>query len=805
MLPAKEGRGSDDPLPNPPPLCLLSCGVRPSSALSAREKYQAIKQLCFEGKRLLNSVVAREGRPVVGPPWVEGEKIPEGKIPEVFRPPPGVSFPFKRSSLVTGGRGAGKTTLFRYAKCQHPGVSLHVSLATELGTIARQTGFGPLSFEWPRETENLLAGKTVSLIALSLTDNLSRKGVDVDEQLLAHCLPEEFVASSGEMKTKWLRSARRGIAAAPLASFTGIAEARPLPEFVSALSEACEPRGGGLLLLFDRADHAPGPCLVPIIELLDQSRKYIAAVAMRPSSAGHAIARQVDSIVGDHYASIPLGADPYSTEWYEFATKAVEAQFGAYASVPEKKRLWIQAIARDSIRVMLELAESYLYPQIPNDPDASVSQRLTTIQNELLDATQSAVQAYHPDFRNFVNDARREALRASGASRLAGPILVKVKPSSESLLEIDKLRSKTNRFIHLALRSGSFSTPPGRPWSPGSDITEIEIAPSLIWRPSDPAWTHKAIAPTHIMFKENDVTRRSWGGTHTPTIFIAYRMRFDDSKKFKRDLTEDIRSSERLAGVQVLDGHVEVGTEWAKEIRKRIRTSDVVVGDVTGLRPDVAFELGFGFGLKKSLLPVVADQAHKATVPAWMKPRQIGSFESSERRAQIVSAIMTTLSDRERPQGPPPTVPGLAVFARNPDWAVEARDQFISACKREAMKWEVLPDQEIESDPAVRRAASANLLVLCFDKKELDPLMHYIAGAVVARQDRAKRDLPESRILLLEAPQYRNTAVADSLSNCRDTCSKTLPEQVSASVERFARTFRAWSQVGAQDRRRSPP
>ena len=84
----------------------------------------------------------------IRPPWIEGEKIPDERVREIFRQPPGVPSLFFRSSLVIGSRGVGKTTLFRYLKEIHHGVAVHISLATEFASLTKQTALGPLSLDY---------------------------------------------------------------------------------------------------------------------------------------------------------------------------------------------------------------------------------------------------------------------------------------------------------------------------------------------------------------------------------------------------------------------------------------------------------------------------------------------------------------------------------------------------------------------------------------------------------------------------------------------------------------------------------
>jgi len=108
-------------------------------------------------------------------PWIEGEKIPDSRLREIFRQPPGAPPAFYRSSLVVGSRGVGKTTLFRYHKEVHDGIAVHISLATEFASLTKQTAIGPLSVDFPAALARLVCGKATALLAVSISERLTRK------------------------------------------------------------------------------------------------------------------------------------------------------------------------------------------------------------------------------------------------------------------------------------------------------------------------------------------------------------------------------------------------------------------------------------------------------------------------------------------------------------------------------------------------------------------------------------------------------------------------------------------------------
>jgi len=226
----------------------------------------------------------------MGPPWVEGEKIPDDRVREIYKPPPGVPTTFYRSSLVIGSRGVGKTTLFRYQKDVHGEMAIHISLATEFASLTKQTGLGPLTTDFTATMHQLIAGKATALLALSIIGRLQRRNIVAQTDLVVACLPTQFSSAGAVLGPDNISRLTTSVAAEPLKSFDGISARRPLPALVSSLGRMAYQRRGALLLLLDRADMVLTPALEPAFELLDQSDQYVALMAMRPGPAGQALA-----------------------------------------------------------------------------------------------------------------------------------------------------------------------------------------------------------------------------------------------------------------------------------------------------------------------------------------------------------------------------------------------------------------------------------------------------------------------------------------------------------------------------------
>jgi hypothetical protein len=724
--------------------------------------------------------------------WVEGEKIPDDRVRDIFRQPPGVPTRFYRSALIIGSRGVGKTTLFRYQKEVHQGIAIHISLPTEFPSLTKETAIGPLTLECPPGIEELLIGKAISLLAVSISERLAKKDVVIPDEALLQCMPSDCVTQrNGISMLEWLARTKRCVAATRLERFAGVGDSSPLSNLLGALSDACEEVRGPLLLLLDRADMVPAPSLVPVLELLDQSNRYIALVAMRPGHAGQAIARVADSVVaGDHYAVEHLGTYPRSHEWSEFASEAVRAQIGdRFGRMPKELKQWILAISRDSLRTALELFARYLSVGATQGRDELV-QALEDLRENQMAAAQRTLQRYHPDFRRLVTELRTAALEETGLTAIDRPLQLSIQTQAGLFSGM----SRIDRFVDIGLRSGALCLPDGKRWVPGVRPGELEIPPILLWQKGDP-FTPYSQKPLIVKKPEHEVLRRFAGVPKPPSVFVAYRIKNAESRKFRTQLEEAIHLHPELGQLRVVDGDVPAGSSWAEVIRGRIRQAKAVVGDLTGMRPDILFEAGFAYGLQRIVIPAVARPEDRAALPHWLGATQFGHYSDRLGLQGLVASVATHLSDPEFakiPRAPLP-IPALALWVRVLRWNQHAQEQFSTVAQREGLKAEVLGDEAPE-ETIMRRAASASLLIVSLDGTDADALMHFVCGAVVARPKAGSGTL-QRRILILEEPSaaLNGSLAGDSLTRCHDTVRRVSLNDVRQEVVGFAGSYTRWT------------
>ncbi len=703
---------------------------------------------------------------------------------------------FQEVRSSAGSKGVGKTTLLRYQKAIHDGVALHLSLATELSSLARQDALGPLVRQASGVRSDFVGNKASALLSLSIASRLLRKRVRVNRDAVAECIPRTLLGRMPRSLRDWLWEAKIRVSRASLPVFESVPMTRPLVEFGREAAEASLRAEGSLLLLLDRADLVSPLALVPVLQLMDQSPGYTALVATRPGHGSGIVTRLDESSApGDHYDVYNLGRSPLTKEWADFVSDALAAQVGEelLKRIGRDRLDAVIALSRDSIRLALEVI-ARVAPSREDNIDGNLIEALVDLRELYFMAVKTKLRPHHQDYGEAISWLRKEVIKKVGQVR--GPVTLNILPENEPLLIPEPTRLFL--FIEAALRSAALCIPNGRIWLPGDCPTLLEVPPLLMWQPGDPRWSYadaERLEPLKI--REQDFRRVRGGPSPVPSVFIAYRMHSEESKAFSVALEQELSVHSRLATVKVQNGWVPVGTEdWAEEIRRRIGSSSLVVGDCTGMRPEVVFELGFAYGLGVPLLPVVAAGA-RSELPYWLRRRQVGEFQSGLDLGDLVASIEAHLADPSlRPRrGNPPPLPALLVWIKPTDWTSQATKQFQTLTQRENIHAEIYSDQD---PPAkiLERATLASFLVVTLDGTEWDAFAHYVCGAVVARPDAGYGAKKLSRrIVVVEPPDAKEREyTAEGLSRCEDTVVVVKPSSVREEARLFLERFRQWRQ-----------
>jgi len=296
----------------------------------------------------------------------------------------------------------GKTTLFRFLKVSYDGPSVHLALAADFQTFAKDASLGPLASNYSKETERLIAKKATTLLALSLAERFLAKGLIVSRDTIVPCIPEVLFPVPPSLTVDWCREARRTANLKRAEEFAALSDAVPLASFVADVGERSLPSQGLILLLLDRADMVIPAALLPVAELLDQSRHYVAVVAMRPGHASEVFsADKLGAVPGDHFSVLNIARTPYTVDWEGFMRDATEAQFGDRLPLEGELGRHAFALARDSVRVALEFMLA-CRGATGSSVEDTFKRAIELVQENHLVAAQQVLQVHHPDYRLLV-------------------------------------------------------------------------------------------------------------------------------------------------------------------------------------------------------------------------------------------------------------------------------------------------------------------------------------------------------------------------------------------------------------------
>jgi hypothetical protein len=306
-------------------------------------------------------------------------------------------------------------------------------------------------------------------------------------------------------------------------------------------------------------------------------------------------------------------------------------------------------------------------------------------------------------------------------------------------------------------------------------------------------WTARANKPIELHRAEDHLFRTGGGKRSVPTIFIAYRMKNEESEKFRRNVEAAIHRYRDLSQYVVVDGSQAAGSQWAPMIRKLIKNAKAVIGDAEGLRKEVLFELGLAYGLRRIVIPSLSHDHGISKLPSWLRAYHLGAYGTVPDLNRLATSLATQLSNPEFAKfGKPPTpVPGSVVWLRRLDWNRLALDQFEAAAQSEGLTPEILGDDDPD-EIIVRRAAAANLLIVSLDGTVHDALMHYVCGAVAGNPQAGYERKVARRVLVLERPDSEGTLVAEGLKRCSDAVRIIRLAQIREHIQLFGTEYRAW-------------
>ena len=282
-----------------------------------------------------------------------------------------------------------------------------------------------------------------------------------------------------------------------------------------------------------------------------------------------------------------------------------------------------------------------------------------------------------------------------------------------------------------------------------------------------------------------------------PAIFVAYRFRSTKSKEFRLSLEERLGRFESFSECRIVDGHTDIGSKWASEIRRRLEQALIVIADLTNLSPDVLFECGFARGLGKSVLPVLENVDSRASLPSWLTEYQVGHFADQKGWEDLITSIAGVLNHgavQATPAGSP--VPGRCLLLRTGEWLDELKPQFSHIAKRFDMT--LAADESVSEldDALLNMASSCSLIVAGLHNTDEDAFVHFVAGMLASKPTAgaAQRKL-KRRIILVVHDDHKetNSVVSESAVRVRSVIHVVRSSQLSDALSAYGELYESWS------------
>jgi hypothetical protein len=354
-----------------------------------------------------------------------------------------------------------------------------------------------------------------------------------------------------------------------------------------------------------------------------------------------------------------------------------------------------------------------------------------------------------------------------------------------------------DHFIGSCLRARAFCIPDGSVWAPSVRVTDVEVPAIYLWKNGDPLLGLGQLQQYRVSRRANEVFAVGGPITRKASVFIAYRMDMACSRAFRAAIERTIRALPSQHEITVTDGKVLLGVDWAPEIRERIKKSRILIGDVTGLRNDVIFEIGFAYGLRKVFIPVLETADHLGSIPQWLTTKQCASYESEERLLAIATSIIAHLSDpsllRSSSRARDP-VPGLAIGLWSNTVSADLNSVFSAVCAREGLSQALIP-LNFSDDEQIAAATRASCLVVSLDATSGDALSHFICGAIVAKPTVGYGGKCMQRRIIITGDGNEaaiRERAADSLLRCHQNVHVVPHEAVADHLKAFGVQYRKW-------------
>ncbi|MCK4395277.1 MAG: hypothetical protein KAW56_14250 [Candidatus Marinimicrobia bacterium] len=222
----------------------------------------------------------------------------------------------------------------------------------------------------------------------------------------------------------------------------------------------------------------------------------------------------------------------------------------------------------------------------------------------------------------------------------------------------DKFPNRVADWLRILIRGNILKYAPGETWSPGELPIKIALNPCLLAGTNKfhimdakgkDTQTEEKIKDITGYFKstafKKDKKRRIQPGK--AKVFVSLAFPDSSIKAVHKSKIVSLLESESKGLYQVITGVGSTG-KIIDEIEKRIKTSHLMVIDLTMARPDILFELGLGIGSKVPVIFTVANAADRKDLPEIIL--NYGVFTYIDTPDDFIAAVRTKLDTVPTPK-----------------------------------------------------------------------------------------------------------------------------------------------------------
>lgn len=229
------------------------------------------------------------------------------------------------------------------------------------------------------------------------------------------------------------------------------------------------------------------------------------------------------------------------------------------------------------------------------------------------------------------------------------------------------------------------------------------------------------------------LTRSSFAsGGSAPTksgVFIAYRFSDDASETFRDDLGRELQAAQ--PGLEVLDGRVPGGVDWAEEIRERLKSCRVFVADIRSYSREIMFEMGFAARLDLSLMTVLV-QGAGADPPGWLRRLQYRRWPEERLAVINEAAALAVARGGTNPYLVGRSAAGGCVTVNLDDNRRELVDSQCSNMNVVHIQIEANGEEPSRGRETFRDVSRAGLVIGQLAGTRADSYIHFLCGEVAA-------------------------------------------------------------------------